>query len=158
MITASLDNVSVVCSSNAKRCKTYRENLTVEQKEMDKIKDRERKRLKATERKTGNVSSSKTLPNRSVKSVLKRRLANKVRMKSKRSKMTSDEIAVARAKDKLRKRVPVTSYESSICSSNANFLLDEGSETDRTYEANIQRKFQENFEEYGASNSSELYA
>lgn len=97
----------------------------------------------------------KSVTKRSSAAILKKKIANKARMRAMRAKMTADEIACARAKDKLRKSLKTDLNNTDI---NALQENDQTSETDRTYLANVKRKLKENLKYYKATNLSELYA
>ncbi|KAK3921767.1 hypothetical protein KUF71_010943 [Frankliniella fusca] len=142
---------SKATSSNARRCKMYRSNLTEDMKNAIKVNDRLRQKKRYHDKKT-EVKCKKKL-NRTVSSIQRRRNNQKMKRRQNRKSLTSDQIFQAREKDRLRKRLnaklPDTSDEEAD---------DEGkSSTDRTYLANKLKVYKGNLKKFNVLDSKGLF-
>ncbi|KAK3909275.1 Histone transcription regulator 3-like protein, partial [Frankliniella fusca] len=139
-------------TSNAKKCKRYRDNLSEEKRKEMRQKDILRKRQKAKGKSKGRINQTKQQPN--MKSIAKRRKSTARAVRKLRANLSAHSYEQAKLKDRLRKRKIFVSdlHDPDIDNENSNL-----GEIDRTYLLNRMRKHKENLLKYNVNNCRSLF-
>ncbi|KAK3925505.1 Spore cortex-lytic enzyme, partial [Frankliniella fusca] len=139
-------------TSNAKRCKRYRDNLSEEKRKEMRQKDILRKRQKAKGKSKGRINQTKQQPN--MQSIAKKRKSTARAVRKLRANLSAHSYEQAKQKDRLRKRKIFVSdlHDPDIDNENSNL-----GETDRTYLLNRMRKHKENLLKYNVNNCRSLF-